>query len=61
MVLATSALLTDVSKKEVVLVKVLYIHYPLYLQKDINKVQALLDLSHEVNAITSAYALKLGF
>ena len=48
-------------KDEVVLKRVLYIHYPLRFRKDKkNKVQALINSGNEVNAITPAYALKLG-
>ena len=56
--------MTEANKEdndEVVLVKVLYIHYPLRFRKDKeNKVRALIDLGSEVNAITPTYALKLG-
>ena len=54
---------TEVSKENnnLALARVPGIHYPLRFQKDINKVQALLDLGSEINAIIPAYALKLGF
>lgn len=44
------------------LARVLYIHYPFYFHKNKkNKVQVLINSSSEVNAITPAYASKLGF
>ena len=46
---------------EVVLKKVPYIHYTLYFRKNKeNKMQALIDLGSEVNAMTLIYAAKLG-
>ena len=40
--------------------KVHCIHYPIYFQKDSADVEALLDLGSKVNAMTLAFALKLG-
>ena len=60
-VLATSAPITGASKEDkIVLEKVPYIHYLLRFQKDINEMRALIDSASEVNAITPAYASKLG-
>lgn len=43
------------------LIKVLYIYYPLYFYKDKkNMFRALINFSGEINAMTLAYALKLG-
>lgn len=36
------------------------IHYPVWFKKDQAKVQALLDSGNEVNAMTTAYAARLG-
>lgn len=45
---------------KVVLKRVLYIYYPLCFYKDKkNKVQALVNFSSKVNAITLAYILEL--
>lgn len=59
----TFALVIEASKKNnnVALLKILYIHYLLYFQKDTNKIQTLLDLSNKVNTIILIYTLKLGF
>ena len=59
LVSATSLLTTD-TKKKVTLERVPYIHYPLRFQKDNSGVRALVDSGSEVNAMTSAYAAKLG-
>lgn len=40
---------------------ILCIYYPLYFQKIKNNVEVLINFSNEVNAITPAYAKKLGF
>lgn len=45
-------------EQDVVLERVLCIQYPIWFKK--NKVQALLDSSSEVNAMTLACGLKLG-
>ena len=51
--------MTETSKKDdVALQKILYIHYPIWFKK--KEVQALIDSGSEVNAITLAYALRLG-
>lgn len=48
-------------KNELVLDKVLYIHYLLHFRKNKeNKLQALINLDSKVNAMTPAYASKLG-
>ena len=55
--------MTDASKKDDngVLARVSCIHYPLCFQKNNqNKVQALINSSSKVNAMTPAYASKLG-
>ena len=61
-VLATFAPMTEASKKdEVILERLSCIHYPLRFRKDKeNEVQALIDLGGVVNAMTPAYASKLG-
>lgn len=46
-------------KNDKVLARILYIDYPLHFQKNINKIQILLDLGSEVNAIMPAYVFKL--
>ena len=72
LVLETSALVTSASKevqviqvtqerKKVILDQILCIHHPVQFPK--NKVviiQALIDFGNEVNAMTPAYAKKLG-
>ena len=55
-VLATSVPVTDEDEK--VVVKVFYIHYPVQFQE--KQVRALLDSDSEVNAMSPAYAKKLG-
>lgn len=58
---ATSAPITKASKEdEVVLKRVSCIYNPLYFQKDIVKVKALINSSSKVNTITPAYVLELG-
>ena len=62
-VLATSALVTEVSKKnqEVILDRVPCIHYPMQFRKDKKAtIQALINSGSKVNAITPAYAKQLG-
>ena len=56
---ATSSSVTE-TNKEVTLERVLGVHYPLRFQKDTADVRALIDLGNEVNAMTPAYASKLG-
>ena len=61
LVLATSLLVTEASKKEDVSLKqVPCIHYLLCFQKDIIGIKALIHSDSEVNAITPAYTSKLG-
>ena len=50
--------MTGTSLKAVVLERVPYICYPVQFQKD--QVQALINSGSKVNAMTPAYALKLG-
>lgn len=53
--------MTRASKEdEVVLERVLCIHYPLCFQKDINKVRALIYSGSKVNTMMPAYVSKLG-
>lgn len=49
----------ETNKENVVLEKILYIHYPIWFRK--NEVCALIDFKSKVNIITLAYASKLGF
>ena len=63
-VLATSPSVTGASKEAqemIVLDWVPCIHYPVQYHKDKATIQALLDSSSEVNAMTPAYAKQLGF
>ena len=48
------------TNKEVTLERVPCIHYPLRFQKDTKGVRALVDSGSGVNAMTPAYAAKLG-
>lgn len=59
LVLVTSMLVTKANKKDdnMTLARISYIYYPLHFPKNINKIQALLNLGNEVNAITLVYAL----
>ena len=59
LVLATSSSVTE-TNKDVTLEWVLCIYYPLRFRKDTAGVRALFDSSSEVNAMTPAYAAKLG-
>ena len=56
---AISSLVTE-TNKEVTLERVLCVHYPLRFRKDTADVRALIDSGSEVNAMTPAYASKLG-
>ena len=57
----TSLLVTETSKEEYLsLEQVPCIYYLLRFWKDITGVRALFDLGSEVNAMTPAYAIKLG-
>lgn len=58
MISAIFVLVTKASRKNVVLDWVLYIHYSIQFKK--NKVQALIHLGNKINAITPAFAFKLG-
>lgn len=52
--------ITEASKKDnIVLDWVMCIYYSIWFEK--NEVQALIDSSSEINAMTLAYALKLAF
>ena len=55
--LVTAASIEDTSRP---LERVPYIHHPLRFQKDVRKTRVLTDLGNEVNAMTPAYAAKLG-
>ena len=52
-------LVTETNNVDNVLGRILYIQYPIYFKK--NEVQILLDLGSKANAITQAFASKLGF
>ena len=62
LVLATSALVTGASKEaaKVILDWVSCIHYPFQFRKDKKTIWALINSGCEVNAMTTAYAKKLG-
>ena len=70
-ILATSALVTGASKetevsqtmqkrKEVIIDRVLCIHYRVQFCKDKKTIQTLIDSGTEINAMTPAYAKRLG-
>ena len=60
LVLVTSLLVTETGKEDdVPLQRIPCVHYPIWFKK--KEVQALIDSSSEVIAITLAYASKLGF
>lgn len=59
LVLPVSLLVTKTSKKNIILKKLLYMHYLLYFQKDIAEVKTLINLCIEFNTITLAYIAKL--
>lgn len=63
LVLAISMLVTKVDKKnEIVLAKVLYIHYPLRSCKNKkNKIYILINFANKINVIMLIYILKLDF
>ena len=59
---AISLSVIETSKEdEVALERVPCVYYPLRFRKDTADVKALIDLGNEVNAMTPAYASKLGF
>lgn len=61
--MATFILVTNASKKDndIVLDRILYIHYLLHFCKDKkNKVQAFINFGDKVNVMISEYVLKLG-
>ena len=60
LVLTISLSMTKASKEDVVLDHVPCIYYPVCFRKDQDKVLALIDSGSEVNAMTFAYASKLG-
>lgn len=61
LVLATFTLVVEISKKDnVILEKVLYIHYLLSFQKDNLEAKALMSSGSEINAIILVYRSKLG-
>lgn len=53
--------MTKVGRKDEAFVRVPCIYYPIWFEKDINNTEALSNLSSEVNTMTLAYVLKLGF
>ena len=53
--------MTDNSGKEIVLKRVLYIHYPIQFQGGQKQVRALLNSSSKVNTMNLAYIKNLGF
>ena len=58
MVLATSLSITKTSKKDnLVLEKVLYVHYLIWFKK--KKIQVLIDLGSKINIMIPAYVLNL--
>ena len=61
-VLATSSSVTATSMLNTLwpLERVPYIHHLLHFQKNLREIRVLIDLSSEVNAMTPAYAAKLG-
>lgn len=59
MVLAISMPMIEVSRKNVVFDRVLYICYLIWFKK--NEIQALIDLNSKVNIMILAFAFKLGF
>lgn len=61
LLLATSASITREEKEDKTLIRVLYINYPVWFQKDINNFKVILNLSSEVKVITPAYASKWDF
>ena len=61
LVLATSLSVTETSKEnDVTLERVPCVHYQLRFSKNSADVRALIDSGSEVNAMTPAYASKLG-
>ena len=59
--MATSSSVTEISKEEYVFLKrVSCIHYLLRFWKNTIGIRALVDLGSKINAMTSAYATKLG-
>ena len=60
LVLAISVPITDNRGEEVVIERVPCIHYPVQFQEGQEQVKALLDSGSEVNAISPAYAKRLG-
>ena len=58
LVLATSVLITDRGEK--VAVKISCIYYPVWFQEDQEQISVLLNSNSKVNAMSPAYAKKLG-
>ena len=52
--------MTKASKEDVVLDRVLCIHYPVCFRKDQDEVPALINSGSEVNAMTPTYTSKIG-
>ena len=59
LILTISLLVTETSKEDVILKQVSYIYYLIWFKK--NEIQALIDSSSKVNAMTLTYAAKLDF
>lgn len=57
---ATFLLVIEASKKDIILEKILYIHYLLCFQKNIIDVKTLNNFSIEANVMILAYFSKLG-
>ena len=57
-VLVTCTPMTEASEEALKCIP--YIHYPVQFRKDLSKTKALIDLGSELNAISLAYAKKLG-
>ena len=60
MILAIFVLIVDNSTREIILKKMPCIYYPIWFQKDQEKVKALIDNGSAVNAICPAHVKKLG-
>ena len=50
--------MTDTNNKKVA--KISYIYYPIWFQKSQKQIKALLDSGSEINAMSPAYAKRLG-
>lgn len=61
LVLATSISMINASKKDVILDYILYIYNLIYFQKSNNNIKTLINLSSEINTISSIFIFKLSF